>query len=96
MTSAAKFTFPTFVSYCAVGIGLYLYYSKKIIAQFKIIEKMISHHTRLRQNDDLLSSGHKEKAAIFYVRSLIKREISTVRMRNAILKNYLKEMLQQS
>ena len=52
-TIAAKFTFPKFVSYSAVGIGLYLFYRKKIIAQFKIIEKMISHHICLRENDDL-------------------------------------------
>ena len=35
--SAAKFTFPTIVSYSALGSGLYLFYRKKIfiIAQFK-------------------------------------------------------------
>ena len=31
----AKFTFPTIVSYSALGIGLYLFYRKKVIAQFK-------------------------------------------------------------
>ena len=38
-TSAAKFTFPIVVSYSALEIGLYLFYRKIVIAQFKMGEK---------------------------------------------------------
>ena len=34
-------------------IGPYLFYIEKFIIQFKITEKRIGHHTRLRRNDDL-------------------------------------------
>ena len=50
----AKFTFPSIVFYSALGIGLYLFAGKKVIVQFKKIKKMIGHHTRLLENDDLL------------------------------------------
>ena len=35
LTSPAKFTFPTIVSYSALGTVLYLFYRKKVIAQLK-------------------------------------------------------------
>ena len=34
-TSAAKFKFQTIVSYSTLGIGLYLFYRKNVIAQFQ-------------------------------------------------------------
>ena len=49
----AKFTFLTIVSYCALRIGLYLFYRNKVIAQLKNREKMIGHYTGLRENNDL-------------------------------------------
>ena len=49
----AKFTFPTSVSRSTLRIGPYLFYTEKFSAQFKTTEKMIGHHTRFRENDDL-------------------------------------------
>ena len=70
--SCCLFTFPVTVYYSALRIGLYLFHTKKVIAQFKTREKMIGHHTRLRENDDLSLCGapavknkKKQKAAIF-------------------------------
>ena len=74
----AKFTFPTIISYAALGIGLYIFYRKKVIAQSKTREKMIGHHTRLRENDDLplwRAPAIKKKPPFLNVRALITREI---------------------
>ena len=62
--------FPTIISYSALRIGPCLFYRKKIIAQFKNREKMIGHHTLLRENDDLplwRAPAIKNKAGIFNV-----------------------------
>ena len=75
VTGAAKFKFPTIVSYTALGIGLHLFYRKKVSALLKQ-EKLIGHHTRLRENDDLtlwLASAKKKKPPFFNVRALITR-----------------------
>ena len=45
-------TFSTIVSYSAMEICLYLFYRKNVIAQLKK-DKMIDHHTLLRENDNL-------------------------------------------
>ena len=46
--------FPTIVSYSTRRFGPYLFYMyiERFITQFKRTEKMIIHHTCLRQNDD--------------------------------------------
>ena len=68
-------------SYDIIRIGLYLFYRKKVTAQFTTREKMIGHHTCLREKDDLpswrapLSPGHREKGAIFNLRALATRKI---------------------
>jgi len=50
----AKFTFPTIAFCSTLRIGPYLFYTGKFITQFKTTEKkMIGHHARLRENDDL-------------------------------------------
>jgi len=50
----AKFTLPTIAFCSTLRIGPYLFYTAKFIIQFKTREKkMIGHHTRLRENDDL-------------------------------------------
>jgi len=61
-----------------VTIGPYLFYTEKFITQFKTTEKMIGHHTSLRENDDLpLWQGPavKKKPPFFNARALITREI---------------------
>jgi len=45
--------FPTIVFCSTLRIGPYLYYTEKFITQFKTTEKMIGHHTRLQENDNL-------------------------------------------
>lgn len=56
----AKFAFPTIVSYSTfgiglhllLGIGLHLFYTKKVIVLFKTRDwEMIGHHNRLLEND---------------------------------------------
>ena len=48
------FTFPIIVSYSALGIGLYLFTERKLFSiKKKKRKKMIGHHTRLRENDNL-------------------------------------------
>jgi len=49
----AKFIFPATVFCSTLRIGPYLFYTEKFITQFKTTEKMIGHHTCLRENDDL-------------------------------------------
>ena len=76
-TSAAKFTFPTIVSYSAFGIGLYLFYRKKVLAQFKRSEKRERSpysFTRKLGSISLASSGHKEIAS-FLMYAVIMRKI---------------------
>ena len=46
-------SFPRLFFYSALRIALYLFYKKKVIAQFKRREKMIGHRTRFRENYDL-------------------------------------------
>jgi len=74
----AKFTFPT-ITFCpTLRIGPYLFYTEKCITQFKTTEKMIIHHTRLQENDDLLlwrGPAIKKKPPFFNARALIMREI---------------------
>ena len=41
------------VSSSTLRVGLYLFYTEKFITQFKTTEKMIGHHTSLRENADL-------------------------------------------
>ena len=58
---------------------VYIYFTeKKVIAQFRKREKMIGHHTRLRENDDLplwRAPAIKKKPPFFNARALITREI---------------------
>jgi len=57
---------------------IYFTHSEKFITQFKTTEKMIGHHTPLRENDDLpLWQGPavKKKPPFFNVRALIMGEI---------------------
>jgi len=50
----AKFTFQTIVFCSTLRIGPYLFYTETFISQiFKTTEKIIGHHTCLRENDDL-------------------------------------------
>jgi len=74
----AKFTFPTIAFCSALRIGPYLFYTEKFITQFKQQQKMIGHHTCLRENDDLplwRGPAVKKKPPFFNVRALITREI---------------------
>ena len=51
---------------------------KKVIAQFQKRERMIGHHTSLRENDDLplwRAPAIKKKSLFFNVRKLIMRAI---------------------
>jgi len=53
-------------------------YTDKFITQFKTTEKMIGHHTRLRENDDLplwRGPAVKKKPPFINARALITREI---------------------
>ena len=58
------------VSHSTLGIGLYLLYRKNVIAQFKTSGHMIGHHTRLRENDDLLLLCIKKKSPFFNARKI--------------------------
>jgi len=73
----AKFTFPAIAFCSTLRIGPYLFYTEKFITQFKTTEKMIGHHTRLRENDGLpLRRGPAvNKSRHFLMRALITREI---------------------
>ena len=67
------------VSCSTLRIGSYLFYTEKCITQFKTTEKkLIGHHTRLRENDDLplwRRPAVKKKPPFFNARALITREI---------------------
>jgi len=67
------------IAFCStLRIGPYLFYTEKFITQFKTTEKMIGHHTRLRENDDLplwWGPAVKKKSPFFNARTLITREI---------------------
>jgi len=74
----AKFTFPTIAFCSTLRIGPYLFYTEKFITQFKTTEKMIGHHTRLRENDDLLlwrGPAVKKKPPFFNACALVTRKI---------------------
>jgi len=74
----AKFTFPTIVFCSTLRIGPYLFYTEKYIIQFKTTEKMIGHHTRLRENDGSplwRGPAVQKKPPFFKARALITREI---------------------
>jgi len=75
----AKFTFPTIAFYPTLRIGPYLFYTEKFITQFKTTEKkMIGHHIRLRENDDLplwRDPAVNKKPPLFNAHALITREI---------------------
>ena len=73
----SKLTFPTIVFHSTLRIGVYLFCRKNVIAQFKQEKKMISHHTSLRENDDLSlwRATAIKKPPFFNVRALISREI---------------------
>jgi len=74
----AKFTFPTIAICSTLRIGPYLFYTEKFITQLKTTEKMIGHHTRLRENDDFplwRGPAVKKKPPFFNVRALITPEI---------------------
>jgi len=45
--------FPTIVFCSTLRIAPYLFYTEKLIIQFKTTEKQTGHHTRLQENDDL-------------------------------------------
>ena len=49
----AKLTFLMIVFCSTLRIGPYLFYIEKFATQFKTTEKMIGHHSRFRENDDL-------------------------------------------
>ena len=53
VTLIAKFTFSTIVFCSVLRIAPYLYCTEKFITQFKTTLKMVGHHTRFRENDDL-------------------------------------------
>jgi len=70
--------FPMIVFCSTLGIGPYLFYTEKFIAQFKATEKMIGCHTCLQENDDLLlwwGPAVKDKPPFFNGRALITCEI---------------------
>jgi len=90
----AKFTFPTIASCSTLRIGPYLFYIEKFTTQFNTTEKkMIGHHARFGENDDLplwRGPAAKKKPPFFNAPALITRKIMRSRMRNAILGNNLK------
>ena len=49
----AKFTSPAIVFLTQHRTGPYLFYIEKFATQFKTTEKIIAHHSRFRENDDL-------------------------------------------
>ena len=53
VTITCKCTFLIIVSCSTLRIGPYLFYIKKLITQFETTEKIIGHHTRSRENDNL-------------------------------------------
>ena len=65
------------IYYSALRIGLYVCYRKKVIALLKKEKKMIGHHTRFRENDDLplWRAPATKKPQCFNVRVLITGEI---------------------
>ena len=75
----AKLTFLTIVFSSTLRIGPYLFYTEKFTTQFKTTEKkMIGHHSRFRENDDLpLRRGPvvKKKPPFSNARALITRKI---------------------
>jgi len=82
----AKFTFPTIASCSTLRIGPYLFYIEKFTIQFNTTEKMIGHHVRFRENDDLplwRGPAAKKKPSFF--------NAPVLGMRNAILGNNLND-----
>jgi len=76
LNSSRKFTFPTIVFCSTLRIGPYLFYIEKFSTQFKTTKKMIGHHSRFRENDDLpLRRGPvvKKKPPFSSARALITR-----------------------
>ena len=75
----AKFMFPMTVSCSTLRIGPYLFYMEKFITQCKTTEKkMIGHHIRFRENDDLplwRDPAIKKKPPVLNARALITNEI---------------------
>ena len=53
MIACNLFTFPTIASCTILRIDPYLFYIEKFTTQFNTTEKMIGHHARFRENDDL-------------------------------------------
>ena len=73
-----KFTFLTIASCSTLRIGPYLFYIEKFTTQFHTTEKMIGHHARFRENDDLplwRGPAAKKKPQFFNARALVKRKI---------------------
>jgi len=74
----AKFTFPTIASYSTLRIGPYLFYIEKFTTQVNTTEKMIGHHARFRENDDLplwRGAAAKKKPPFFNASALMTRKI---------------------
>ncbi len=67
-----KFTFPTTISYSTLGIVVYLFYRKKVIAQFKNGGKMIGIHISSQENDISPLWCIKKKPASFNARLQIR------------------------
>jgi len=78
-------TFQTIASCSTLRIGPYLFYIEKFTIQFNTTEKkMISHHARFRENDDLplwRGLAAKKKPQFFNAPALIMRK--TMRSRDA-------------
>ena len=78
----AKFAFTTIVSCSTLKIGPYLFHIETSVTNSKQQNKMIGHHTRFRENDDLVlwrSPAAKKKPPFFNARALVTREIMRIR-----------------
>jgi len=74
----AKFPFPTIASCSTLRIDPYLFYIEKFTTEFNTTEKLIGHHARFRENDDLplwRGPAAKKKPPFFNARALITRKI---------------------
>jgi len=70
--------FPTIASRLTLRIGSYLFYIEKFTTQFNTTEKMIGHHARFPENDDIplwRGPASKENPPVFNTRALITRKI---------------------
>lgn len=85
--------------FCAGNCSIFILQKESYCSIYKKRKKKISHHIRLRENEDLplwRAPALRQKPPFFNVHALITLKLCAVRMRNAILRNNLKRAMSRN